>query len=150
MTRHLSLLSFFLFATHAAFAQSAQLEANKKVVYDFYRYVWEPKDLSSVPKFMSDDYVEHNPMFAGGRADLVHALESGRFGKWMTEPGKVEDQLKDPPAFVVAEGDMVTWIFKRVRKDPKDPAKTYDSFWFDAFRIKNGKIVEHWDGATKQ
>jgi predicted SnoaL-like aldol condensation-catalyzing enzyme len=150
MALRLSLLSFFVFSAHIAFAQNAQLEANKKVVVDFYRYVWEPKDLSSVSKFMSDDYVEHNPMFAGGRDDLVKFLESGRFGKWTTTPGKVEDKLKAPPALVVAEGDMVTWIFKRPRKDPKDPAKTYDSFWFDAFRIKNGKIVEHWDGATKQ
>jgi predicted SnoaL-like aldol condensation-catalyzing enzyme len=152
MTLRLSILSFLLLSAHSVFAQNAQLEANKKVVVDFYRYVWEPKDLSSVPKFMSDDYVEHNPLFSGGREDLVKALESGRFGKWTNEPGKakVEDRLKDPPAFVVAEGDLVTWILKRVRKDPKDPARTYDSYWFDAFRIKNGKIVEHWDGATKQ
>src|SRR5665213_1521608 len=145
MTRLLSLLILLLFSTHAVFGQSTQLEASKKVVVDFYRYVWEPKDLSSVSKFMSDDYVEHNPLFAGGRADLVKALQSGRFGKWTNEPGKVQDQLKDPPAYVVAEGDLVTWVFKRPRKDPKDPSKMYDSYWFDMFRIKNGKIVEHWD-----
>src|SRR5580704_8065539 len=119
MTRHLSLLSFLLFSTHAAFAQNPQLEANKKVVVDFYRYVWEHRDLSSVSKFMSDDYVEHNPLFAGGREDLVKALESGRFGKWNNGGGKVEDQLKDPPAYAIAEGDIVTWILKRPRKDPK-------------------------------
>jgi predicted SnoaL-like aldol condensation-catalyzing enzyme len=150
MARQLSLLIFLLFSTHAAFGQSAQLEANKKVVVDFYRYVWEPKDLSSVLKFMSDDYVEHNPIFAGGREDLVKALQSGRFGKWTNEAGKVQDQLKDPPEYVVAEGDLVTWIFKRPLKDPKDPSKMYDSYWFDMFRIRNGMIVEHWDEATKR
>lgn len=145
----LPILAFCSAAALYGQASQSQIEANKKVVYDFYRYVWEPKDLGALPKFMSEDYVEHNPMFSGGREDPVHFLQSGRFGNW-NQPGPVEAQLKDPPALVVAEGDMVTWIFKRARKDPKDPTKTYEVFSFDAFRIKNGKIVEHWDGATRQ
>ncbi len=144
-------IGLLVLSATSLFAQSGrtQVDANKKVVYDFYRFAWEPKDMSAVPKFMSDDYVEHNPMFNGGRDDLMRALQSGRFGKW-NEPAKVQDELKDPPAMIVAEGDLVTWIFKRVRKDPKDPTKTYETFWFDTFRIKDGRIVEHWDGATRQ
>jgi len=30
-----------------------------------------------------------------------------------------------------------------------DKSKTYDRYTFDTFRIKDKKIVEHWDGATK-
>lgn len=144
-------IGLLVLSATSLFAQSGrtQVDANKKVVYDFYRFAWEPKDMSAVPKFMSDDYVEHNPMFNGGRDDLMRALQSGRFGKW-NEPAKVQDELKDPPAMIVAEDDLVTWIFKRVRKDPKDPTKTYETFWFDTFRIKDGRIVEHWDGATRQ
>jgi predicted SnoaL-like aldol condensation-catalyzing enzyme len=132
------------------FAQgnAAALEVNKKVVYDFYRVVWEPKNLAALPQYMGDDYVEHNPMFNGGRDDLVRFLKTGRFGDWSKTAPPV-DKLNDPPALIMAESDLVTWIFKRNRKDPKDPAKTYESFWFDAFRIRSGKIVEHWDGATR-
>ena len=44
---------------------------------------------------------------------------------------------------------LVTYIFKRKTPDPNDKSKTYDRYVFDAFRIKDKKIVEHWDGAAK-
>jgi len=144
-------VSCFFWAASTLFAQAnqSQIETNKKVVYDFYRFVWEPKDLCALPNFMPENYIEHNPMFSGGREDLLRALQSGRMGEW-NKPGAVTEKLKEPPALITAEGDLVTWIFKRIRKDPKDPTKTYEAFWFDTFRIKDGKIVEHWDGATRQ
>ncbi len=40
--------------------------------------------------------------------------------------------------------------FASVNKDPKDSTKTYTTTWFDVFRIKDGKIAEHWDPALKQ
>ena len=129
------------------FGQS-QVEANKKVVYDFYRFVWEPRDLKTLETFLPESYIEHNPRFSGKRIDLVNALKGGTLSDW-SKAGKVEDKLQDPPALITAEGDLVTWIFKRLRKDPKDPSKTYEAFWFDTFRIRDGKIVEHWDGATR-
>ena len=51
--------------------------------------------------------------------------------------------MRNPPVHVVAEGDLVTFIFKESSPDPKDKTKSYDRFTFDMFRIKNGKIVEH-------
>ena len=136
-----------LCAGGCVFGQS-QVEANKKVVYDFYRFVWEPRDLKTLETFLPESYIEHNPRFSGKRIDLVNALKGGTLSDW-SKAGKVEDKLHDPPALITAEGDLVTWIFKRLRKDPKDPSKTYEAFWFDTFRIRDGKIVEHWDGATR-
>ena len=40
-------------------------------------------------------------------------------------------------------------MWKVKKPEPSNPAKTYDSFWFDMFRVKDGKLVEHWDNATK-
>jgi predicted SnoaL-like aldol condensation-catalyzing enzyme len=40
-------------------------------------------------------------------------------------------------------------VFDHEGKDPADPSKTYHYNSFDAFRIKDHKIVEHWDGAQK-
>jgi predicted SnoaL-like aldol condensation-catalyzing enzyme len=49
----------------------------------------------------------------------------------------------------MAEGDLVQVMFKRPRPEVDDASKTYMSFWFDLFRVKDGKIVEHWDCALK-
>jgi predicted SnoaL-like aldol condensation-catalyzing enzyme len=54
-----------------------------------------------------------------------------------------------PIVAVLAEGDLVTVVYPRVLKDPKDPAKTYSTTWFDMWRFKDGKADEHWDPATK-
>jgi len=50
---------------------------------------------------------------------------------------------------VVAQGDYVIVAFPREYKDPKDPAKTYTTTWFDMWRFVDGKADEHWDPATK-
>ena len=50
---------------------------------------------------------------------------------------------------IQAEGDYVTLSFVREYDDPAAKGKKYTTTWFDMFRIVNGKIVEHWDSATK-
>jgi predicted SnoaL-like aldol condensation-catalyzing enzyme len=139
-----------MLATALLYAQpkANSIEANKKVVHDFYRFVWEPHNLDAFNQYTSPSYIEHNPMFPGPRENIIKALRGGIFGNHWSKPGKVEATLQDPPALVIAEGDLVQWIFKRTNKDPKDPSKSYESFWYDTFRVKDGKIVEHWDNAT--
>ena len=46
-----------------------------------------------------------------------------------------------------AERDLVVLALVREGKD-KD-GNAYTTTWFDMFRIADGKIVEHWDTATK-
>jgi len=118
---------------------------NKKIVTDFYRIVFEPRNPDLVEQFIAPDFVEHNPSIEGGRDALV------KFIKTLPKPANddVGPEMKNPPAHIVAEGDLVTFIFKQSTPDPKDKTKSYDRFTFDMFRIKNGKIAEHWDGATR-
>jgi predicted SnoaL-like aldol condensation-catalyzing enzyme len=81
----------------------------------------------------------------GGREGLIC------FTKTLPRPAndKIGPEMKAPPAYIVAEGELVTFIFKQNRTDSKDKAKTCEAFTYDMFRIKNGKIVEHWDGAVR-
>jgi predicted SnoaL-like aldol condensation-catalyzing enzyme len=118
---------------------------NKKIVTDFYRIVFEPRNPDLIEQYIAPDFVEHNPNISGGREGLV------KFMKTLPKPANddVGSEMKNPPAYILAEGDMVTFIFKQSTPDPKDKTKTYERFTFDMFRIKNGKIAEHWDGAAK-
>jgi predicted SnoaL-like aldol condensation-catalyzing enzyme len=44
---------------------------------------------------------------------------------------------------------MVTIVRRANRQDPTaEPGKFYEVFTFDTFRLKDGKLVEHWDGAV--
>ena len=62
------------------------------------------------------------------------------------QPRPAAAELREPPAVITVDGDIVTWIFRREQKDARG---AYDSYWFDSFRIRDGKVVEHWDAATR-
>ena len=69
-------------------------------------------------------------------------------------PGRGQADGPQPPAgnpleIVMAECDVVTIVHKNFRQDPTAaPGTWYEVFTFDTFRVRNGKLVEHWDGAV--
>ena len=65
------------------------------------------------------------------------------------QPKPVEATLRNPPALVIAEGDLVALVWKRQLPEPSDTTKRYEAFSFDVMRVKDGKLVEHWDAAMK-
>jgi predicted SnoaL-like aldol condensation-catalyzing enzyme len=86
--------------------------------------------------------IQHNPNAPNGLAALRNFL-GGR------PPIDIPASITPPPALEISQGDVVMIVFDHEAKDPADPSKTYHYNSFDAFRIKNNKIVEHWDGAQK-
>ena len=141
-----AMLFVLLAAAPNAFPQNAPsaVEANKKLVLDFFRVVFDAQNVAAADDFLAPDYVQHNPLVATGRDGFVKYFR----GKWK-EPRPVQAALRNPPAEVVAEGDFVMVMWKANRPEPKDKSRTYESFWFDLFRVKDGKLAEHWDNALK-
>ena len=121
-----------------------KLAANKKLVYDFWREVFEGGHMERVDAYMAESYIQHNPMVPTGRAAFVDF-----FGK-RAKPQPVEPRVKGPLVAMIAEGDLVMLSFVREYPDPADASKKYTTTWFDMFRIENGRIAEHWDSATKR
>lgn len=120
------------------------LAANKRLVYDFWREVFEAGHMDLAEKYMAESYVQHNPNVPTGRAAFVE------FFSKQVKPKPIEPRVKAPLVAMVADGDLVVLVFARTLAEPKDPAKKYTTTWFDMFRVEAGKIAEHWDADTKE
>ena len=120
------------------------LAANKKLVFDFWREVFEAGHMDLAEKYMAESYLQHNPNVPTGRAAFV------AFFTQHVKPKAIQPRIAAPLVTIVAEGDKVILSFVRETSDPKDAAKKSTTTWFDMFRIENGKIVEHWDCAPRQ
>ena len=128
-------------ADHAQLLANAdpKLAANKKLVYDFWREVFEGGHLELADKYLAETYIQHNPNVPTGRAGFVE------FFKKFSKPKDIQARVKTPLVSIVAEGDTVVLVFVSERPNPKDASKKYTTTWFDMFRVENGKIAEHWD-----
>ncbi len=118
------------------------LAANKKLVFDFWRTVLQARHVERAAEFLAEDYIQHNPNVATGRAAFVEF-----FGQFPREPVK---PLIDDLVSIVAERDLVMLAFRRELLDLENEGQTYTTTWFDLFRVAGGKIVEHWDYGTKE
>ena len=136
----------------------AQIEANKKVAMEFFRTTGTARVALADPS-----YKQHNPGFKKRAEDnkvsdfeefrttflaQVAGRQGGAGGGRGPATGSQPPQ-GNPFEIVVAECDLVTAIHKNYRQDPTAaPGTFYEVFTFDTFRVRNGKLVEHWDGAV--
>jgi predicted SnoaL-like aldol condensation-catalyzing enzyme len=121
-----------------------RLAANKRLVYDFWREVFEAGHMELAAKYMAEDYIQHNPNVPTGRAAFV------AFFAQNIAPQPIELRVKAPLVAILAEGNSVILVFVRELVDPKDSTQKYTTTWFDMFRLEGGKIAEHWDPAIKR
>jgi predicted SnoaL-like aldol condensation-catalyzing enzyme len=147
-----------MFPEKGCTATPAQLEANKKVAMEFFR-----PGISGADRVALADpsYKQHNPAFVKGAKEAGQGdydYFKSRFGgppaARQGGPGRGQAEGPQPPQgnpleIVMAECDTVTVIHKNYRQDPTAaPGTFYEVFTFDTFRVRNGKLVEHWDGAV--
>jgi predicted SnoaL-like aldol condensation-catalyzing enzyme len=120
-----------------------RLHANKQVVLHIVRDLLEANHWDTADRYLTKEYIQHNPNVASGLAPVLKF-----FGGRTPTPIPDRKGWKTQVVSVVAENDLVVVAFAREYKDPRDPAKTYTTTWFDMWRIKDGKADEHWDPAT--
>ena len=110
---------------------AADLEANKKIVIDFYEKGLNQKDYEAAARHFGPRYIQHNPNAADGPEGFKKLVE---FLKEKFPNSKSEIKR------VIAEGDLVMLHVHSVR-EPGQRGRAI----VDIFRVENGKIVEHWD-----
>jgi predicted SnoaL-like aldol condensation-catalyzing enzyme len=120
-----------LSVTAVAQAQTAQLEANKKVAQAFYDAAINKKNYDEAVKYLGTQYKQHNPTAADGAEGLKAFIEFLKT-RFPTQKGEVKR--------VIAEGDLVMLHVHSTRGDGT-PGRAI----VDIFRVQNGKVVEHWD-----
>jgi predicted SnoaL-like aldol condensation-catalyzing enzyme len=135
-------------------ATAAQLAENKKVAMEFFRAQGADRVALADPS-----YKQHNPAFKKRAEDnkvsdyeefkSTFLAQAGRGGAGRGPAAGPAPPQGNPYEVVTAECDIVSVIHKNYRQDPTaEPGKFYEVFTFDTFRVKNGKLVEHWDGAV--
>src|SRR5438309_1874412 len=69
---------FLILVSANAFSQGylSALEVNKKVIFDFYRLVFEPRNTDLIEMYVAEDLIEHNPQMKNGRAEVVKLIQS--------------------------------------------------------------------------
>jgi predicted SnoaL-like aldol condensation-catalyzing enzyme len=133
MWKHVATISIALLVTGVpAFAgNTAQEQANKKVVLDLYEKGINQKDFEAAAKDLGPHYIQHNPRAADG-AEGFKAFINFLKAKL---PNYHSDIKK-----VFADGDYVILHVHNVPAPGQRGAAIVD-----IFRLENGKVVEHWD-----
>jgi predicted SnoaL-like aldol condensation-catalyzing enzyme len=127
------------------------LAANKKVAIDNFQFQGSREDRARI--FLAEDYVQHNPRFL--KMDRITSAR-GREA-WLKAAGAAQGRalvnldgisLRNLPVIVMAEGDLVVLVYKGALPDPGAPSTSYEAFAFEAYRVRNGLLAEHWDQVT--
>jgi predicted SnoaL-like aldol condensation-catalyzing enzyme len=111
--------------------ERAKLRRNKEMVLAFYDLLINKKDFNAAARYMGADYIQHNPTAATG----VDGLRV-----WMTDFYRRLPDLRANVRRVIAEGDLVA-----LHVEGTNGPGLGGSALVDIFRVRDGKIVEHWD-----
>ena len=115
----------------AASAETAQEQANKHAVLEFYNKALNDKDFAAASKYLGNRYTQHNPTAADGPEGLRGFIQFLR------------DKFPQSHSDIVqafADGDYVILHVHSIRT-PGTAGRAI----VDIFKLEHGKVVEHWD-----
>lgn len=100
---------------------------NKQVVMKVLKGAFVERDVTVVDRYFSLDYVQHNPSIPNGPKAIANLIPT------------LKKDLSYEFGMVVAEDDLVMVHGRYVGWGPKLLIAV------DIFKVKDGKVVEHWD-----
>lgn len=101
---------------------------NVVLVKQFLDLAFNKNEIEKATELVTERYIQHNPYVADGKTGFIQGIKAFR---------QQFPQLKWTPKHVFTDGDYVI-VHSEYEKD--GPHATVD-----IFRIKDGKIDEHWD-----
>lgn len=121
------------------------LDANKRLVVDFYRCVFDAQNPDAVKDFVTEDYQQHVSFYPDHRTGLEHAVRT----MFPNGPVPTPPEPLNPPAVLLAEGDIVVAAGLLPQPEPDGSGATYPYYAYDAYRVRGKMLAEHWSGITK-
>jgi predicted SnoaL-like aldol condensation-catalyzing enzyme len=101
-------------------------KSNKEIVLEVLKRAFIDRDPTVVEQYFAANYKQHNPLIADGPAAIAKLIPT------LTA-------LTYEPGISVAEGDIVMVHGRYTGWGPKPMVAV------DIFRVRDGKVVEHWD-----
>jgi predicted SnoaL-like aldol condensation-catalyzing enzyme len=133
-------------------ATPEQIAANKTAAAEFWRVGITPPERIAL---VDPGYTQHNPTFHRYALEnkvtdyqtlTVMATRAGP--QRAPQPITAGGRTLTPDMFdrVIAACDVVTQIHKFYVENPGGSGSVIERFTWDTFRVRNGKMLEHWDG----
>lgn len=124
------------------------LHRNKQAALHIQRNLLKCNQWSRAGEWLTDAYIQHNPVAASGLEGVIYYFtQIARRPELDPCPALSADDANGVVA-VMAEGDYVTILTRRIVPYADDPTQTYTTTWFDTWRFVDGRADEHWDPAT--
>lgn len=126
----------FLFQTESTFhikpnPMNSQQEQNKELAKKLLETAFAKKDVNAAAEFLTDRYIQHNPQVPTGKSGFVQAIP--HFYQMFPD---LKWELKN----IWADGDyVIAHSHYHFAKEGNGSAVV------DIFRMKDGKMDEHWD-----
>ena len=100
---------------------------NKELVLNAITGVFIDKDITTLDKYFSENYIQHNPQIPNGTEVLKQFIPT------------LPNDFKYQPGVVAENGNLVMIHGRYENWNGKNMIAV------DIFRVENGKIAEHWD-----
>ena len=129
-------------------SKDPKLNRNKQAALHIQRDLLKCNQWADAGEWLTDQYIQHNPMAASGLEGVVYYFTEVAKHKPLDPCPALSADDPNGVVAVMAEGDYVTILTRRIVPYGDDPKDTYTTTWFDTWRFVDGKADEHWDPAT--